>query len=164
MIISMLPGRRRIDLIVQRVSDETLLYDERNDRAHCLNRAATLVWEHCDELTTDEEIAVVLNQELGIPQDVEVVRQALRTLEKANLLEPVSEPRAKARNISRRELARRLGLAAGMAIALPLVSSIVAPTPLMAASCSPRGGICGEGQGQGTPCCAGSRCSNNRCV
>lgn len=162
----MLPGRRRSDLIVQRVSDETLVYDERTGRAHCLNRAAALVWEHTGELTTVEEIAAVLNRELGIAPDVDVVRLALRKLEKAGLLDPVSEPEPSARSVSRRELARRLGLAAGMAIGLPLVSSIVAPTPLMAASCIPQGKRCGDtqGGGAGPPCCGGRQCNNNVCI
>lgn len=162
----MLPRRRRNDLIVRRVSDETLLYDERNDRAHCLNRAAALVWEHSDGLTTVEEIAAVLNRELGISPDVDVVRLALRKLEKAQLLEPVSELDPTTRSVSRRELARRLGLAAGMAIALPLVSSIVAPTPLMAASCIPHLKRCGDSQGGGSgpPCCAPYQCNNNVCT
>ena len=71
----MLPLKRRGDLIVRQVSDETLVYDERNDRAHCLNRAAALVWEHCDGRTTIEEIAGVLNREMGISSDADVVRR-----------------------------------------------------------------------------------------
>ena len=161
-MVEMFPLRRRGDLIVRVVSDETLVYDERNDRAHCLNRAAALVWEHCDGRTAVEEIAAVLHRELGISSDADVVRLALRKLDKARLLEPVSEPDPATRSVSRRELAKRLGLAAGMAVGLPLVLSIVAPTPLMAASCFKKGQRCD--QGENPVCCPGSTCNGTICV
>jgi hypothetical protein len=141
------------------------VYDERNDHAHCLNRAAAIVWEHSDGATTVDEIAGLLSRELGIPRDADVVRLALRKLDEARLLDSVPKHDS-ASQVSRRELTRRLGLAAAMAVALPLVTSIIAPTPLMAASCVPHNGVCGnnQGQGQGTPCCAGFQCNNNRCT
>jgi hypothetical protein len=159
------PLKRRDELIVRQVADETLVYDERNDRAHCLNRVAAVVWEQCDGRTSPEEIADFLNGHLGIPSDIDVVRLAIRKLDRSGLLDSGVD-RQEMKGVSRRELTRRLGLAAGAAVVLPLVISIIAPTPLMAASCVPRNGICGESQGggQGTPCCAGLQCNNNRCT
>ncbi len=148
------PLKRRDELVVRQVADETLVYDERNDRAHCLNRVAAVVWEQCDGRTSPEEIAASLNG------DIDIVRLAIRKLDRARLLEPGVD-RQEAQSVSRRELARRLGVAA---VALPLITSIIAPTPLMAASCAPRNGICGEGQNNGTPCCPGLQCNNNRCT
>jgi hypothetical protein len=150
----MLPLRRRDELIIQQVSDETLVYDERNARAHCLNRAAAEVWERCDGRSSVEQIAASLSS------DRDVVRLAIRKLEKAHLLDSSADEQG---NISRRDLARRLGL---VAAALPLVISIVSPTPALAASCVPRGGVCGEGNDQQSqvPCCGGRQCNNNRCV
>jgi hypothetical protein len=36
----MLPKARKKDLIVERLEDETLVYDLKTDRAHCLNHSA----------------------------------------------------------------------------------------------------------------------------
>lgn len=158
----MFPARRKEDLIIQQVDDETLVYNRRNDQAHCLSRTAAAVWALCDGSTTIEDIASALHHDLAISGGSAVALLALRDLEKAGLLEPGY--RAPATVLSRREVAKRLGLAA--AIALPLISTIVAPSPLMAASCIPAGGVCGnnQGQGQGLPCCGGHQCNNNRCT
>jgi hypothetical protein len=147
------PLRRRDELIVRQVADETLVYDERNHRAHCLNRAAAMVWAECNGHASPEEIAG------SLASDVDVVLLAIQKLERAQLLEPRAD-RQEASGLSRRELARRLGLAAGVAVALPIVSSIVAPTPLMAASCVPRGGACDSGNGP-NHCCPGHFCQGN---
>jgi hypothetical protein len=147
------PLRRRDELIVRQVADETLVYDERNDRAHCLNRAAAMVWAQCNGRTSPEEIAAALGS------DIDVVRLAIQTLDRAQLLEPRADGQ-ETRGMSRREVTRRLGLAAGVAAALPLVISIIAPTPLMAASCVPKGGACDSGNGP-NHCCPGHICMGN---
>ena len=48
----MLPHARVNELIVRELPEETLVYDQKHDKAHCLNRAAALVWRHCDGQTT----------------------------------------------------------------------------------------------------------------
>ena len=42
----MLPVRRAEGLIVQEVAEETVVYDQKGHRAHCLNKTAALVWRH----------------------------------------------------------------------------------------------------------------------
>jgi hypothetical protein len=158
----MFPLRRQADLIIEQVADETLVYDKRNDRAHCLNRAAALVWQHCDGRTTVAQIAAVLDRELAIDPGSDGVRLALRQLDRSRLMDSMPDDHGQTKAVSRRELARRIGLAAGLAVALPLVSSIIAPTPLMAASCITAGSPCG-GNNQNVSCCAGLQCQNNFC-
>ena len=40
-----LPRARTSELIVKELPDETLVYDLANDKAHCLNHTAALVWK-----------------------------------------------------------------------------------------------------------------------
>lgn len=70
------PLARRDDLIVRVLADEVLLYDRRHERAHCLNRTASLVWECCDGRSSIAEIAQKLAAPAGVAVDVEVVRFA----------------------------------------------------------------------------------------
>jgi hypothetical protein len=159
----MQPHARKKGLIVQELEDETLVYDLESHRASCLNRAASLVWRHCDGRTPPGEIAARLGAELPVPADEEVVRLAIRELGRAGLLRQWPLPgERETPGCSRRELARRLGLVGGLTLLLPVVEAIVAPTPAMAASCVQS---C-AGQQNGISCGVGCTgiCQNNVCV
>lgn len=160
------PRRRKKDLAVQNLLDEVLVYDLRNHRAHRLNRAAAIVWRHCDGKTTISQLVRILADKLDEPADREVVRYALSRLGRVHLL----EGEAQVEKYSRRDFIDRLkkvGLAAS--VMLPVVSSIVAPTPAHAMSCIPSANC--SGAADCTPCanpggdCAGSwACCNGVCV
>ena len=122
------PLARRTDIIVQALGDGVLVYDEQRDAAHSLNAAAAVVYEHADGTRSVDELATVLGERLGVPSDGALVEVALRELQGAGLLE---SPAVQVRRVSRRELVRRLGIAAA---AIPIVMSVGAPTPLMAQS------------------------------
>ncbi|MCS6860092.1 MAG: PqqD family protein [Abditibacteriales bacterium] len=130
----MLPEARKDKLLVQDVGDELVVYDQERHRAHRLNRTAAFVWRHCDSQKTAAEVAALLESELNVPANEELVWWTLNRLDKARLLqEPLAQP-AEAASISRRQVVRKLGLVGGLALLLPVVTSIVAPTPAMAAS------------------------------
>ena len=151
------PQARKEGLVVQRVEDEVLVYDRDRHKAHCLNETAAAVWTHCDGKTTVEEMARLLETQLEVPVDEAVLGFGLDQLEKAQLLE---EPMSRASNgnaISRREVMRRIGV--GAAVALPLVTSIVAPRAANAANCKTTGQSC-NGNGQ----CCSNNCTGNVCV
>jgi hypothetical protein len=124
---------------------ETLVYDLQRHRAHCLNAPAAFVFKYCDGTRSVRQLATGLAQETGAPVDVECVWLALEALDRARLLrEPVVRP-PRAGRLSRREVVRRLGVA----VLLPAVTSILAPTPAQAAAtcvadCT--------GKAFGTPC------------
>lgn len=146
------PKARTEQLVTKELGDETLVYDERSHEAHCLNKTAAFVWRHCDGRTSVAKIARLLTKEMNTPVSEQLVWFALSQLEKSKLLEKPLADRAHAGQISRRELMRKLGIAA--AVALPLVTSIVAPTTAEAASgCAGRGQRCGP-----PPCCPGLTC------
>src|SRR5919204_3658772 len=106
----MTPQAREQGLIVRQQDEELLVYDPTAHRAHALNPAAALVWKHCDGKTTVAELATLLHQELSLPADEEAVWLALDRLERAQLL-PGELPRPARPRYTRREVARRLGLA-----------------------------------------------------
>jgi hypothetical protein len=128
----MKPEKRRDGLVVKELPDEVLVYDLERHRAHCLNPAAATVFKSCDGKHTIGELARLLRREVGAPADEAWVSLALDRLGKAHLLEErVPAPHA-ARSVSRREILKKAGV--GLAAALPLVTSIVAPTPVEAAA------------------------------
>jgi hypothetical protein len=148
----MKPRARQEGLVVRELEGELLVYDLEAHRAHRLNRAAAIVFQGSDGRTTVRELATRLRRELAVPAADEAwVRLACARLTKAGLLErraPRTGDDARPA-LSRRELMRRAGRAAGIALLLPVVVSIVAPTPAeAAASCV----VNCTGQAFGTPC------------
>jgi len=152
----MLPDARKDRVLVEKIGDELIVYDQAHDQAHCLNQTAMLVWELCDGQTTVLEMTVALKKKLHVPPDERLVWSALDQLDKAHLLrEPFTLDRLQSANlvqkpygnqgpaVSRREMLRMLAVAS---VALPLVTSITAPTPAMASS--PNNGS-GGGSGNG---------------
>ena len=140
----MFPSARRERVFTVEVEGDLLVYDGDRQTANSLNPTAALVWRHCDGKTSIGELAEFLHRERGLPADEDLVWLALRRLERAHLLvEPVPRPSNGVR-ATRREIIQRLGLAGGLALFLPVVESIVAPTPAMAQS-GGTAGLCGPG-------------------
>ncbi len=131
----LLPKARQEDLVVEVLPDETLVYDLKRDKAHCLNPTAALVWNRCDGDTSVSELAALLETEFGVPADDSVVWMALDRLGREHLLEDRVELPREAASYSRREMMRTLGRVAGLTLLLPAVSSIVAPLAAQAGSC-----------------------------
>ena len=143
------PRARTEGLVIQELPDEVLVYDRDRDKAHCLNQTAALVWKYCDGKTTVSNMAHRLERDLNTERvDEKVVWYALDQLGKDHLLEEMVVPPTLLGGMSRREMVRVLGVAA--VVAVPLVSSIIAPTPAQAATCTPTGGACTSG----ATCCS----------
>jgi hypothetical protein len=131
---------RKEGLLVHPLEDEVLVYDLVRHKAHCLNQASATVWKHCDGKHGAGDLARIAGRELDIPFDEQMVWLALGQLDKARLLEQRITPGSGPAKITRREVIKRVGLAA--AVSAPLISSIVSPTPAQAATCVPKGGTC----------------------
>jgi hypothetical protein len=134
------PRLRADGLVIYDLPDEVLVYDKVRDQAHCLNQSAALVWRACDGQLAPREIALKLTTQLAVAVPEDLVMLALVQLEEIHLLEqrgtiPTSFP-----GMSRRQMARSLGLTA--AVALPVITSIMAPTPAQAATCLAPGQPC----------------------
>jgi hypothetical protein len=131
----LLPRARQQGLIVSELGAELLVYDLERHRAHRLNATAAAVWRACRNTQTDEAAASHVSSGLPLRARCDVVWLAVGRLSRAGLL---AEPAVRAPRLSRRRLLRLLGQAA----LLPVVVSIVAPTPAAAATCLPSGSAC----------------------
>src|SRR6266404_8770182 len=153
------PLARKEGLVIQELPDEVLVYDLERDRAHCLNETAAFVWQRCDGRNSTSQIALTLGNQLNCKVDERIVWLALDQLGRNHLLEEQPRPPPSMMSVNRRTMVRTLGLTA--AVAIPIVTSIVAPTPAQAATgCIPAGQSCTPG---GTACCAPSVCSGGIC-
>jgi hypothetical protein len=143
----MKPEKRRDGLVVKELGEEVLVYDLQAHKAHCLNPSAARVFKRCDGATSIRTITRSLRDELGTGVDEAWVWLALDRLGKAGLLEGRVGPPSGDVRVSRRELVRKAGL--GLAVLLPLVTSMVAPTPAEAAATCV---VSCTGKPFGTPC------------
>jgi hypothetical protein len=131
------PKRRKDDLIVEELPEETLVYDTKRHRAFCLNRTTFLVWQHCNGRNSIKDIAGILGKDLQVSHPEDLVHLAMERLGEARLLlvDPSSE--IGGYRYSRRELGRRLGVAGGLGALLPVIVAVTAPTAASVASCIP---------------------------
>ena len=132
--------RARQDVLTMDVADEVVVYDQKQHHGHCLNRPAAIVWRHLDGRTSMKDLVARLRKDLDAPADEDMVWLALKELDKAELLEDGCEMPG-AHDVSRREALRRFGVAAaGGAVLLPVITSLVAPpvhAQVSAVACSP---------------------------
>lgn len=149
------PLARKNGLVIQELTGEVLVYDQERDKAHCLNETAAQIWKQCDGQSDVATIAARLGKELHAVVDERMVWFALHQLSRDSLLEvPVTSPSFMA-GMTRRQMVRTMGFAA--AIAVPIISSIVAPTTAKAVSCLADGQPCVSP----AACCSPVGCANS---
>ena len=149
------PKARTERIVVQRLKDEVLIYDLERHRAHCLNETAARVWELCDGHRSIAEISAELNANEGAADQEEVVWLALEMLGGRDLIE--EKIARQPIGTGRREVLKRIAVTA--AVALPVVTSILAPMASQAANCIPSGQACTTSAN----CCSGV-CNANVCA
>lgn len=119
---------RRVDgLLIERTGGELLVIRESSHEAHALNEAAAIVFDLCDGSMTSEEMAAEVARRTGLPADASVVDLALADLVEAGLV--VRDEADAAPLITRRSLVRRLALPAAAMAMLPVVETVLMPTP-----------------------------------
>ncbi len=109
------PRARTEDLVVERVDDELVVYDERSQMAHALSREAAAVWDSCDGGLS----AVDICERVGM--DSAVVERALDELREKDLLEETIAVRS---GHTRREVAGKFAAIGGAAFVAPFVYSV----------------------------------------
>ena len=135
-----LRARRKQGLKLRTLDGEVLVYDPETTRASCLNRFAAEVLERCDGEHAPAEIAEDLPFENVDPR---LVMLTLADLQKAQLLEPDAVIDVASHiGQSRRDFFKRIGL--GTAVAVPVVTAIVLPTPAQALSAGDKCRITGS--------------------
>ena len=160
-----LPKARNENLVTQNLNDEALVYDTIVNKAFCLNKTSSIVWQLCDGERSIPEISRELGKTLKSSANEDLVWFALNQLKKQNLLAGAENLPDRFEGLNRREIIKRVGLAS--ALALPVISSMVSPTSAHAAS----GGVCGNPQLDScvtdidcTGSLDGDTCTNNCCV
>lgn len=143
------PSARTDDVLVEEFDDECVVYDERVQEAHRLNRVASVVWRHCDGRRSPEDLGRILSEETDLPDPEAAAELALARLDDVGLLRrerpgnrerTAEETRGAQGRLDRRSALKRMGGLGAAAAALPLVTSVMAPTPAMARSGGGSGG------------------------
>jgi hypothetical protein len=142
------PLARQQDLVIQTSGSETLVYDLKANKAFCLNETSALIWNLCDGNNSVEEIKAGIKDVSGVENNEDLIFLGLDLLNKNGLLEKGFVPSDKLSGLSRREVIKRVGFAS--AIALPLVTSIVAPKAVSAQSGGMVLDLCTGAGGQGS--------------
>ena len=119
---------------VERIGEELCIYDWSRHVVHTLNAIAGSVWWQCDGRTTLAELSARLDPNLTDAARDALLRLTLRELDDAHLLVAQAAAGSAPFAASRRDVLKRAGAAA----ILPVITSIVAPTPLDAQSAGSR--------------------------
>ena len=135
------PKARKENLVVQELDGEVLIYDLNTNKAFSLNETSSLVWQLCDGDNSVSEISESIGRKLDSPANEDLVWLALDQLKKEKLISNGEEVVSSFAGMSRREVIKKVGM--GTMIALPLVSSLVAPTAASAQSVACAGAMCG---------------------
>lgn len=126
------PKSRTADLVMQESKDEILLYDLTINKAFCLNVPSTQIWQLCNGNNSVSDISKELSQKLKTDISEDFVWLAIVQLKENNLLSNGKEIISDSTGLSRREAIRKVGLSTLMA--LPIITSIIAPTAAHAQS------------------------------
>ena len=127
------PLTKKDFIVVEESLNEALIYDSDKNKLHVLTPVATTVWKSCDGKTSVSEIANKLKAELNDEVGADAAWLALEELEKNGLLEnSLNIPR---NSISRRDLIKTA------AVSLPLITTMIAPSPARAQSAVQMGGM-----------------------
>ena len=122
----MRPRALRTGLLVQSVGDQQVVYDQRREQLHVLNRTTALVWRLCDGRHTLEELVGLVGRELDAPADANVIMLALAQLDDARLLEARVAPTGGPASLSRREMLQRAA-AVAVGVLVPSITSCGSP-------------------------------------
>lgn len=148
------PISRKSSTVVQDLENEVLIYDLTINKAFCLNETSGLVYALCDGTRTVAEISDEMSRQLKDLVTEDLVYLALDELKKNNLLENSDELTDQFAGMSRREVVKKVGLAT--MVALPIISSVVAPSAVMAQS--------GVLLGIGANCTTNPQCQSGNCI
>ena len=148
------------------MDNEILIYDLTSNKAFCLNETSALVWQLCDGNKSVPEIAEHLSRKFNSAVNEELVWLALDQLKREKLVSNCDELNTKFNGTSRREVIKRVGTST--MIALPLISSLIAPHAASAqsAACDSTSGACTAPSGRPNGCCCqnGPDCQSGNCV
>lgn len=126
------PFARKEQIISEVVAGEYVLYDGLQKRAHRLNPALSWIWDRCDGSASVEQIATAFEREFAVENGTDAVLTGLKQLDNCELLQrPLEIPQLETFQLP--EMTRRQIIAGG-SVLMPVLVSIIAPTPAAAKS------------------------------
>lgn len=175
------PKSRQSNLVIQELKNEILIYDLDTNKAYCLNETSAAVWQMCDGENSVLVISKLLSRKLNNSVSEDCVWLALDQLKQENLLEEKENLKINFGGLNRRQMIRKVGLTT--VVMLPVISSLVAPTAIMAQSagspgilplfspcssalqCASRAcnGVCCLGNSSKTSCSPATGCADSEC-
>lgn len=135
-----IPKSRQEDIAVQELENEVLIYDFKTDKAFCLNKTSALVWQACDGTKSVSEISREIDEKMNTPVSENLVWLAIDQLIEDDLMDDSQPVVSKFQGVSRREVIKKVGLTS--MIALPIISSLIAPAAALGASCTATTCVC----------------------
>lgn len=144
-----LPSLRTKNLVVKELSGELLIYDLETNKAYCLNETAYMIMDECDGNKSINEALKSLNRKLKSSIDEDIVWMTIGQFKKFNLLKNNSAFPVQETKLSRRKI---LQSATVLGIAIPVITSLVAPLAVHALSCIAANQPCTQ---SGLACCRG---------
>lgn len=137
-------------LVIQKLENEVLVYDLRNNKMFCLNETSAQIYQMCDGKNSVTEISRKLSGNSKQEVSEDLVWLAIDQLKSNDLLDKSAEIKSKFKGLSRREAIRKVGFVS--LAALPVITSITAPAAALAAStCTPCTATVPFGQSCGLP-------------
>ena len=131
--MSIKPLAKTSDILVQQLENELLVYDLKTNKAFCLNETSAMIYQLCDGAKTTADISNLMSRKLKTPVPKDFISLALDSFKKEDLLEESERIEIDFNGLTRRQVIKQVGLAS--LIALPIVSSVVAPSAVLAFSC-----------------------------
>lgn len=136
--MKILPQSKNTNLVIQEMNGEILIYDFSTNKVFCLNETSSQIFQSCDGKTTFDD----LKDKYNFNDDF--IFLALDELKRLNLLQSTENYQSTLAGMSRREAVKKVGL--GTLLALPVITSLVAPQAIQAQS------VCGFGCMDNTVC------------
>jgi hypothetical protein len=173
----------RSGLLSHALDGQVLVYDTTGDRVHLLDPTTATVlellrngeWSHS---TLCEEIA----RRVGGQSGAAILELSINELHEAGLLDESVDKVSRLPDVNRRELIRKLAAAGVAAVAIPTIASLTATiasaqagqsfrgtgqacggAAVCAAALTCCGGICQDGQCNGTSCVSNGQCFSGLC-
>jgi hypothetical protein len=132
-------------VLVEELGDEVVLYDLDDDRAHLLSPNVARVWHAADGTRTVRHLRSAVVAETPAQSEF-IVWDALEQLAAASMIQGSLIMPGRPGGMTRRTILKRLALTA---VAIPVITTIVSPTPAAALTC---GQTCQLNGASPTPC------------
>jgi hypothetical protein len=153
-----LPMLRTENLVVQELPHELLIYDLKKDRALCLNETSRLILDECKGENSIDQAIINLSGKLKNQVSEEMIWMVVEQFKKFDLLKNDYQLPVQTTKLTRRKI---LQSAAALGLALPVITSLVAPMAVNAQSGTCvmiNGGTCSFQPLGFDDCCPGGTC------